>query len=354
MAAPKDFLIEAMSHATSALQQATLKTMGDISLAQAAIRLMASGDIDVAGSSVLSAPIKADLANARTLVETITEISALIAAAPAGKFWGARPFAIQGFSGTAMEPYLSPDGNWLFWNNSHDPDEATLLHYGYRTGLNQFVSRGPLTGINSTALDAGISIDADNNIFWTTTRDSVAGRAWRGKLEVGPGPTPVAAVTNTAPIAGDVKPVTANWYNMDTAICSDGTMMVFTDNFGTTPGTAVSTLKLAGRNIDQTFSRLVNSDTLLAACNTDGLNYAPSLSPDLMELYFTRASVMGAMPLVMVARRTSLVDAFGAPVPVDVTTGHSEAAVLSGDGKNMLWHKQAYGNTGFGLWWAQR
>src|SRR5205823_4594729 len=62
--------------------------------------------------------------------------------------------AIRGYSGDAMEPFITRDGRYLFFNNRNDPRVDTNLHYAERIDDVTFAFRGELQGANSKVLDA--------------------------------------------------------------------------------------------------------------------------------------------------------------------------------------------------------
>jgi hypothetical protein len=78
---------------------------------------------------------------------------------------------IVGYSGSAMEPFISPDGRFLFFNNENDPAINTNLHFARRTGTRTFQYLGELPGVNSPSLDAVPSIDSAGHFYFTTLRD---------------------------------------------------------------------------------------------------------------------------------------------------------------------------------------
>src|SRR5918911_4706579 len=55
---------------------------------------------------------------------------------------------IRGYSGEAMEPFISRDGRYLFFNNRNDAPD-TNLHYAERMDDVTFDYRGELKGANS-------------------------------------------------------------------------------------------------------------------------------------------------------------------------------------------------------------
>jgi hypothetical protein len=87
-------------------------------------------------------------------------------------------------------------------------------------------------------------------------------------------------------------------------------------------------------------------DQLLEKVNTDALEYAPSISNDGLELYFTRTGSVrkptgvDVQTMIMVARRKSRLDAFDEPEQLSAITGFVEAPTLSLDLKEMFFHKK--------------
>src|SRR5688572_3732223 len=77
---------------------------------------------------------------------------------------------IQGYPGNAMEPALSPDGRYLFFNNLNDPATNTNLFYAERIDDTTFAFRGPLAGTNGPVLDAVASLDVTGAFYFITTR----------------------------------------------------------------------------------------------------------------------------------------------------------------------------------------
>src|ERR1700722_9366297 len=56
--------------------------------------------------------------------------------------------AISGYSGDAMEPFISKDGQYLFFNNRNDPSINTDLFYAARVDDATFTFLGPVAGAN--------------------------------------------------------------------------------------------------------------------------------------------------------------------------------------------------------------
>ncbi len=84
----------------------------------------------------------------------------LLAAADDPEFGAPQPVTITGYSGDAMEPFITRDGSILIFNNLNDPPSETDLHWAERIDDLTFAYRGKLQGANSPALDAVATVDS--------------------------------------------------------------------------------------------------------------------------------------------------------------------------------------------------
>ncbi len=84
-----------------------------------------------------------------------------------------------------------------------------------------------------------------------------------------------------------------------------------------------------------------DTDATLPGVNTDTFReYAPAVSADHLELYFTRWAGPGHLPQIWMAVRASTAEPFAHPVHLSNLTGLVEAATLTADGK-LYFHKKA-------------
>ena len=77
---------------------------------------------------------------------------------------------IRGYKGHAMEPFISRDGRYLFFNNSNDPSVNTNLHYAERINDVTFKYQGEIKGVNAALLDAVPTMDRDGKFYFVSTR----------------------------------------------------------------------------------------------------------------------------------------------------------------------------------------
>ena len=234
-----------------------------------------------------------------------------------------------------MEPFISPDGHYLFFNNENDPRMNTNLHFAERTGKLTFRYLGELPGVNSDVLEAVPSVDTAGHFYFTTIRDYA-----RTMNSIYTGEFDGKRVTNVHSVPGDISPKVPGTINMDASISPDGQTLyisraVIVPNL---PAPKKSELMIA-RLKDGTFSIDPASAHIMKNINTGALEYAPCISKDGLELYFTRAAP-GALPRIMVATRDSANDPFGEPRVLKHLTGFVEAPSISLDRKEMFFHKK--------------
>lgn len=264
------------------------------------------------------------------------------------------PVTIDGYSGKAMEPFIAADGKTLFFNNSNEPGVDTNLLVATRLGPNAFRYAGELTGANSPVLDAVPSMDLDGRFYFTTVRQYE-----RDRKSIFSGQFRSGVLENVHAVDGTLTPTVPGWINMDVGISPDGrTMYISRARFEAgTPIPKESDLMVATRTGDSCAIDPRSQD-LLAKVNTPALEYAPAISTDGLELYFTRASGLGTGRAedvrlrIMVARRRLADVPFDEPRVLDRLAGYVEAPALSLDGKEMFFHKKVDGAVV--IWRAER
>ena len=277
--------------------------------------------------------------------------SAPSAAVIASEYTNPQPVTIEGYTGSAMEPFISRDGQYLFFNSSNDLSVDTNLYYATRINDTTFQFMGQVVGANSyyssTSIgyvDAVPSMDLNNDFFFMSNRNYLLtlNTLFEGSFNNG-------TVTSIAPITGNVSPDRLGWFNMDAEISANGQTLYFDNNFVTAPtdGSAskkVSAIEEAVNGPDG-FTVLPNSDAIFASVDNDDVNYAPSVSTDGLELFFTRADQTLTTIGIYVATRASTSDPFGTPVEITAVTGYSEAPSISYDGSLLYYCQHLSGGT---------
>jgi len=196
---------------------------------------------------------------------------------------------IIGLTFDAMEPFLSADGNYLFFNNVNDGIN-TKLFYATKINDSTFSFAGELNGTNqSTAphLDAVADMDANGNFYWTSTRNYPAElkNLFHGSFTAG-------NITNIARVQGDFNMNIPGWLVMDHGISLDGQFLYFNNarfDDTTCQGPCETTIGIAQKVNNTTFNTIPDSVTILQHINDSNyIYYAPCISSDNLELYYTR------------------------------------------------------------------
>ncbi|MBI5200254.1 MAG: PD40 domain-containing protein [Elusimicrobia bacterium] len=256
-------------------------------------------------------------------------------------FGDPRRVEIAGYDGDAMEPFLSPDGRWLFFNNSNEKPVDTNLHFAERTGVLSFRYRGELPGANSTELDAVPCMDASGRFYFTSGREYIhtLKTTFVGRFDG-------KQLADVRPVSGGIYPKHLGAVNMDVGVSLDGSAM-YISRARFVPLVPLppfwSQLLVARKAEDGSFVIDPRSEELMKNVNTRALAYAPAISPDGLELYFTRTSFPAGMRL-MVATREKPDEAFDEPrVLADLPTGGVEAPTLSSNLSELFFHKKTAG-----------
>lgn len=259
-------------------------------------------------------------------------------------FGNEKEVTITGLTFDAMEPSISSDGNFLFFNSLNN-GTTTSLYYATKVNDTTFTYAGALTGANQTItprLDAVASTDSANNFYWVSTRDfpTQFDNFHHGKFNG-------TDVVNIGRIHGNFYIYTLGWLIMDAAINYKGDMLYYCNAYFNPSYTGCAgipcqaKLGIAHKLNDTIFSKLSNSDGILNNVNdTNYLVYAPTVTTNELELYFTR--ILRSNPTISeicVSVRTSITDSFSVPQIIYSSTLIPEAATLTTDRLKMYYHK---------------
>jgi len=243
---------------------------------------------------------------------------------------------IEGYSDDAMEPFLSRDGKYLFFNNLNEPSVNTNLNWAERIDDLHFKYRGELKGVNTPALEGVPSMDREGNFYFVSNRsyDQTASTLYRGKFADG-----VISGVELVPGVSLAKPGIVNF---DAEISADGNTLYFVESEFSPFGQPKSARILYARRNGNTFVRDPASASVMQSINADGLNYAPATSASECEIFFTRAGPQG--PAIYMAHRASKTQPFQEPMRLAAITGFAEAPTLSPDEQSLYFHKKEDGH----------
>jgi hypothetical protein len=246
--------------------------------------------------------------------------------------------SIANYSGDAMEPFLTHDGRYLLFDNRNDPSVNTNLHYAERIDDLHFAYRGEIQGANTDALEGVPSMSCDGTLYFVSTRSygQTFSTIYRAYFEKG-------VATNVEIVPG-ISRHTPGWVNFDAEISADGETLYSVDSQFKNGMPATADIFIAKKHGD-VFERAPDSDAVLKLVNTKALEYAPAISSDGQELFFTRVEKITATaePRIWRTARKSIHESFGEPQLVSAITGFAEGPTLSPGGLSLYYHARENG-----------
>ncbi|MCK0114420.1 hypothetical protein [Gelidibacter sp. F63206] len=254
---------------------------------------------------------------------------------------------INGLSVDAMEPFISPDGNYLFFNNLNDGIN-TKLYYATKVNDSTFNFVRELTGANQSEtphLDAVADMDVNGNFYWTSTRNypTELNNLFHGTFSFG-------NINDIGRVQGDFNMNTPGWLVMDHGISLDGQYLYFNNaRFDDVNclGPCETTLGIAKKINAFTFSTLPNSTTILQNINDQNyIYYAPCISSDYLEFYYTRylkgEITSNTIFEICIAVRSNPMTSFSVPKVLfsETISNLIEAPTLTVDKNIIYYHKK--------------
>lgn len=248
---------------------------------------------------------------------------------------------ITGYSSDAMEPFITKNGNYLFFNNLQGVN-GKELYYAERVDDTTFEFKGEIQGVNSTEVDGNPTMDGQNNFYFISTRDLDTGikTIYGGIFNNG-------TVTDLHQINGTINIPTPFWINMGVEISKNGNTL-FASNAKFNVGENFpnkGNIRFAIKSGDE-FNIPTNETDILATINTDAaIEYAGELSADELELFYSQVT-LSSPPVFKLyyAKREQTNGVFGNPISITAPfKGNPNAFVegpsLSNDGKRLYYHK---------------
>jgi WD40-like Beta Propeller Repeat len=250
---------------------------------------------------------------------------------------------VVGYSGDMMEPFISKDGQTLFFNNLNDPSVNTDIFYSKRVSDTVFQFQGPLKGVNSSSLDAVSTMDTSGTFYFVSTRSytQTLSTIYTGKLlndSVG-GIALVPNITRNTP----------GMVNFDVEISASGQNIYFVDGKYNSSGQLITSDLVLATQVGNQFVR--STVGLLDNINSDQSEYAAGLPSDELTLYFTRLSG-NASPRIFYSTRSDRTKAFNSPREITAMDGFVEAPSPTADGSLIYYHKME--NNHFALYCIRR
>lgn len=257
-------------------------------------------------------------------------------------FGSEKNVTITGLSFDAMEPCLSPDENYLFFNSLNGGNKS--IYYATRVNDTVFTYVGEVGGVNQTTaqhIDAAPSLDSADNFIWISTRNYPANmdNLHHGKFNSGNVPA-------IGRIHGNFYIYSPGWVIMDQTTSYDGKYLYYNNAyFNNCSVPCEAKIGIAQKLNDSTYYKISNTDTILKNVNdTSCLVYAPFLTKDGLELYYTRMVKGSFNTEICVSVRNTPADTFSAPLVIYSDFPNSpEAATLDTGKQKMYYHKKIGG-----------
>jgi|TARA_Y100000310_G_scaffold238285_1_gene241659 hypothetical protein len=246
---------------------------------------------------------------------------------------------ILDYSADAMEIGISPDDRYLLFNDNQTPNKD--MHWSSRIDDKTYQYRGKVVNTVTDTVDGTPSFDRQGNIYFTTlkTRSNDYMSLYRARFEDGTAHEP-------KPLAGDVHIENRDqflkvWISLDPDISDDGRFLFYSEGrFDPLVGLPYPFNVRGAERVGDTFVKM--GDQILANVNSDFLDYAPTISTDGLEIFFSRIGKVNGKPDmigIFTARRVNTTQPFSKPERVMAITGKVEAPVLSGDEQRLYYHR---------------
>jgi IPT/TIG domain/WD40-like Beta Propeller Repeat len=264
--------------------------------------------------------------------------SCSVASATYAGFTDPQVVAVQGYIGSAMEPFITPDGRYLLFNTSNVEPNIPSLQFATRIDDETFAYQGPLLGeaVNEPGVLSGTpSLDRNGVLYFVSPRSyaQTLSTIYAGQFSEGE----VTGVHLVTGVSGEAPGLV----DFDAAVSPDGaTLFVSVGDFSGGSGPSSASIRMYDK-IAGGFVPDPNGSSMLKSVNAVAkLNYAAAISPDGLELFFTAASpAMGQAPAVYRAARSSTIAPFAQPERISAITGFTEAPSLSANGDTLYYHE---------------
>lgn len=239
---------------------------------------------------------------------------------------------IIGYDKDAMEVGISKDQTLMFFNDRQKPNKD--LHWAERIDDDIFQYMGKMKNVNTYTVDASPVMDDNGNIYYTSTynHDTLKNNGIYTSMYVGKFVD--GGVRYPQPLTGDIYVEEKKWFSLDTDVSPDGDTIYFSQGRFNTQPPSIFNVVVAQRVSGNEYKV---KEGILDNVNTDdGLEYAPSISADGRELFFTKLKKVGGKPKfagIYVAKRDSTSEPFGIPEKIEAITGVVEAPTITEDSK---------------------
>jgi hypothetical protein len=257
------------------------------------------------------------------------------------QFGAEKKVTITGLTHEAMEVFISADEQTLFFNSLNSGGN-TNLYYATRVDDTTFTYVGLVGNAYDPSIDHldGVpSLDVNNRFFWVSLRDypTIYENLLNSDYSGG-------SVTNIKHTYGDFNVYLPGWLIMDAAISYDGDLLYYVNAYFNScpfgmPCDAL--LGVAEKVNDTTFHKLPNTDGIFSNVNDPNyIVYAPQVTVDGKELYFTRILDGTVNSELCVSVREDVADTFSLPMVIHSNNGYIPEAISITNDKSKIYYHQ--------------
>lgn len=257
------------------------------------------------------------------------------------EFGPEKKVTITGLTHDAMEVFISADEQTLFFNSLNSGGN-TNLYYATRVNDTIFTYVGLVGNAYDPSIDHldGVpSLDVNDRFFWVSLRDypTIYENLLNSDYSGG-------SVTNIKHTYGDFNVYLPGWLIMDAAISYDGDLLYYVNAYFNScpfgmPCDAL--LGVAEKVNDTTFNKLPNTDGIFSNVNDPNyIVYAPQVTVDGKELYFTRILDGTVNSELCVAVRENVADTFSLPMVIYSNNGFVPEAISVTNDKSKIYYHQ--------------
>lgn len=278
-------------------------------------------------------------------------------------FSNPQPVSIKGYAGDVMEPFISRDGKYLFFNDTTvipgtPPQNNKDIHYASYDSLSgTFTYEAVISAVNTLAVEGVPTLDNNNRFYYISTFNYPPDNAKiLDTIYVGDFDPLSPAIVNNLDVVLNLRDPEGilGHLNFDVEISPDGLTLYFVDGiFSGKPFPDVSNFVYAV-DTGSGFVRQADSEVIFANINTSDLEYAACISQDGLEFFFTRLELATLDTFIYRAIRPDTSSAFGVPQKVSAISGFVEAPTLSSDEKELYYHRRIPGTNNFELYRVTR
>ncbi|MBK9193350.1 MAG: T9SS type A sorting domain-containing protein [Crocinitomicaceae bacterium] len=285
--------------------------------------------------------LKSAILPAGILISFLINIESVIFSQSYPQFGAEKKVTITGITHDAMEPFISADEQTLYFNSLNSGGN-TNLYYATRVDDTTFTYQGLVGNTFDPApshLDGVPSLDMNDRFFWVSLRDYPT--IYENLLNSDLSGTSVNNIKHTY---GDFNVYLPGWLIMDAAISYDGDFLYYVNAYFNSCAFGMpcdASIGVAQKVNDTTFNKLSNTDGIFSNINdADYIVYAPQLSIDGKEMYYTRILDGTVNSELCVSVRETATDTFSLPQVIYSNNGFVPEAITVTNDKSKIYYHQ--------------